>query len=196
MSAASGVSGASAASGATLELVVAADRERGIGRDGAIPWRLPGDVRHFKELTTTTGDPARRNAVIMGRATWESLPGRFRPLPGRHNVVLSRRPVLDLPADVLHARSFDAALEALAGARPAVSRVFVIGGGQVYTDALARPDCRYIHYTRIDARFDCDTFFPAFEDRFTRTATLHEASEAGISYRIELWTRHAAAAGS
>jgi dihydrofolate reductase len=173
-----------------LELVVAADRERGIGRDGAIPWRLPGEVRHFKALTTTSEDPARRNAVIMGRATWESLPARFRPLPGRHNVVLSRRPALDLPAGVLHAQSFDAALAALAVATPAVGRVFVIGGSQVYAEALARPDCRYIHYTRVDARFDCDTFFPAFEDRFACTTTQPEASEAGIGYRIELWTRH------
>jgi dihydrofolate reductase len=175
-----------------LELVVAADRERGIGRDGTIPWRLPGDMRHFKELTTSTGDPARQNAVIMGRTTWESLPARFRPLPGRRNVVLSRRPVLDVPAGVVHARDLDAALCALASVTPAVARVFVIGGSQVYAEALARPDCQYVHYTRIDARFDCDTFFPVFEDRFTRTATLHEASEAGISYHIELWTRSAA----
>jgi dihydrofolate reductase len=175
-----------------LELVVAADRERGIGRDGTIPWRLPGDMRHFKELTTSTGDPARQNAVIMGRTTWESLPARFRPLPGRRNVVLSRRPVLDVPAGVVHARDLDAALCALASVTPAVARVFVIGGSQVYAEALARPDCQYVHYTRIDARFDCDTFFPVFEDRFACTATLHEASEAGISYRIELWTRSAA----
>jgi dihydrofolate reductase len=185
---------AGAAGAAILELVVAADRERGIGKGGTIPWRLPGEVRHFKELTTTTEDPARRNAVIMGHTTWESLPARFRPLPGRHNVVLSRRPALDVPPGVVHARGLDAALEALAGATPAIARVFVIGGSQVYAEALARPDCQYIHYTRIDARFDCDTFFPAFEDRFTRTATLREASEAGTAYRIELWTRRAAGA--
>ena len=174
-----------------LELVVAADRERGIGRDGTIPWRLPGDMRHFKELTSNTEDPARQNAVIMGRTTWESLPARFRPLPGRRNVVLSRRPVIDVPAGVVHAQDLDAALEALASVTPAIARVFVIGGSQVYAEALGRSDCLYVHYTRIEARFDCDTFFPVFEDRFTRTATLHEASEAGIAYRIELWTRSA-----
>lgn len=182
-------------SAAILELVVAADRERGIGRDGTIPWRLPGEIRRFKELTTSTEDPAHRNAVIMGRTTWESLPARFRPLPGRHNVVLSRRPGLDVPAGVVRARDFDAALRALGSLTPAVARVFVIGGSQVYAEALARPECRCVHYTRIDGRFDCDTFFPAFEDRFACTAMLHEATEAGISYRLELWTRSAEAPG-
>jgi dihydrofolate reductase len=175
-----------------LELVVAADRDRGIARAGAIPWRLPGDVRHFKQLTTTTADPARRNAVLMGRATWDSLPERFRPLPGRHNVVLSRQERLALPAGVLHARDLDAALAALSGVSPGIERVFVIGGGEVYAAALARPDCRRIHYTHVDARCDCDTFFPAFEHRFRRTDVLREAEENGLAYRIEVWTADAA----
>jgi dihydrofolate reductase/thymidylate synthase len=173
-----------------LELVVAADSDRGIARAGAIPWRLPGDLRHFKQLTTTTTDtPGRENAVVMGRTTWESLPARFRPLPGRRNVVLSRAGQLALPDGVIHARDLDTALHALAGATPAIERVFVIGGSQVYAAALDRPDCRRIHYTRIFARFDCDTFFPAFEERFQRAAVLLEAEEAGMAYRIELWTR-------
>jgi dihydrofolate reductase len=181
-----------------VDLVVAADRDRGIARDGAIPWRLPGDLRHFKQLTTATGDPARRNAVIMGRTTWQSLPERFRPLPDRHNVVLSRQARLDLPAGVLHARELDEALRALSGVTPGIERVFVIGGSQVYAAALARPECRHIYYTRVDARYDCDTFFPVFEDRFRRTAVLHEAEEAGVAYRIEVWTAPAflAAAGA
>jgi dihydrofolate reductase len=170
-----------------LELVVAADLDRGIARGGVIPWRLPGDVRHFKQLTTATEDPARQNAVIMGRVTWESLPARFRPLPERRNVVLSPRGRLDLPAGVLHARDFDGALRALAGVTPGIERVFVIGGSQVYAAAMRRRDCRLIHYTRVAARFDCDTFFPAFEDRFRRTAVLLEAEEAGVAYRIEVW---------
>ena len=57
---------------------------------GSLPWNLPGDLRYFKELTSRTTDPAKRNAVIMGRKTWESIPPKFRPLPGRVNVVLSR----------------------------------------------------------------------------------------------------------
>lgn len=173
---------------AGFDVIVAADGDRGIARDRAIPWRLPGDLRHFKHLTTATQDPARQNAVIMGRATWESLPARFRPLPGRRNLVLSRESDLELPAGVLRAASLDQALSQLASCRPAIERAFVIGGGQVYAEALSRPGCRHIYYTRIDARFDCDTFFPPFEDRFRCTQVLGQAEEDGISYRIEVWT--------
>lgn len=171
-----------------FDVVVAADQDHGIARHGAIPWRLPGDLRHFKHLTTTTEDPARQNAVIMGRATWASLPARFRPLPGRRNLVLSRSHALELPAGVLHASSLDQALARLASCQPAIEGVFVIGGGQIYAEALSRPECRHIYYTRIDARFDCDTLFPAFEDRFRCTRVLAEAEEDGLAYRIEEWT--------
>ncbi len=75
-----------------FHVVVAATKDMGIGKDGGLPWRLPGEMAYFKQLTASVGDPTSeaRNAVIMGRKTWESLPGKFRPLPGRVNVVLSR----------------------------------------------------------------------------------------------------------
>ena len=74
----------------TFQVVVAATKTWGIGAGGALPWRLPGDLRHFRELTARTADPGKLNAVVMGRRTWDSLPPKFRPLPGRVNVVLSR----------------------------------------------------------------------------------------------------------
>ncbi len=76
-------------------MVVAATRAWGIGKDGALPWHLPGELAAFKELTAkTAGNAGVRNAVVMGRRTWESLPPKFRPLPGRLNVVLSARGAL------------------------------------------------------------------------------------------------------
>ena len=75
---------------ASFQLVVAAGRALGIGKGGGLPWKLPGDMAYFKELTTATRGGGKRNAVVMGRGTWESIPPRFRPLPGRVNVVLSR----------------------------------------------------------------------------------------------------------
>jgi dihydrofolate reductase len=143
-------------------------------------------VAHFKRLTTRTRDPGRQNAVIMGRATWESLPARFQPLPGRRNVVLSRQAALALPDGVARAGSMDAAL-AIAARDPGSERVFVVGGGVVYAEAVAMPGCRRIYYTRIAARFGCDTHFPRFEHAFALDQVLAEAEEGGIAYRIEVW---------
>lgn len=186
-----------------IDIVVAADSDLGIARGGRIPWRLPGDLAHFKRITTTAA-PGRQNAVVMGRKTWESLPERFRPLPGRINVVLSRHAAPSVPAGVIHAPSLDAALAELesggAGAGTAmpegvdrvgggagVGGIFVIGGGAVYADAVASPHARDIYLTRVVGSFECDVFFPRFEDRYCLIAVLAEQQENDIDYRIELW---------
>ena len=82
-----------------FQLVVAATRQLGIGKDVTLPWKLPGDMKYFKELTTKTSDTAKQNAVIMGRATWESIPPKFRPLKNRLNLVLSRKRSAKQPGD-------------------------------------------------------------------------------------------------
>jgi len=97
-----------------------------IGRDGVLPWSVPEDMAHFRRLTDD-------QVVVMGRATWESLPDRFRPLPGRDNIVLSRHAVVLAGASVVP--DVAAALHAVAG-RPA----WVIGGAQVYAALLPHTD--------------------------------------------------------
>lgn len=124
-------------------LIAALDRNGLIGRDNALPWRLPADLQHFKRVTL--GKP-----IVMGRLTWESL---GRPLPGRHNIVLTRDPAYRAEgASVVH--SIDAALAA-AGA---VDDVMVIGGAALYRKLLPRAARLYL--TRIDAAFDGDAWFP------------------------------------
>lgn len=123
-------------------LVAALARNRVIGDAGGMPWHLPADLRHFKAVTM--GHP-----VIMGRRTFESI---GRALPGRSNIVISRsRP--ELPDGVLLAGSLDAAIE-LTGA----DQVMVIGGGQIYREALERAD--RLELTLIDALVEGDTMFP------------------------------------
>jgi dihydrofolate reductase / thymidylate synthase len=167
--------------------VLAADEQRGIGRGNDLPWpKLPGDLAHFKAVTTRTREPGRRNAVILGRRTWDSVPPRFRPLSGRLNVVVSRhRP--ELPEGVLLAGSLDEAAQVATDA--GAETIHLVGGGTLYREAVRHPGCQVIYYTRIAARFECDTFIPAFEDDFVLEAADPPRTEADITYVIERWRR-------
>jgi len=170
----------------TFDIVVAADEHLGIAKDGDLPWRLPADLKHFKRTTTETSDPNERNAVIMGRKTWESVPENYRPLPGRLNVVLSRRAGYELPDGVWLAGSIDEALRRL-GDAPDIDSVFVVGGGAVYTEAIAMAACRRVIITRIAAAFDCDTVFPELGADYELERVIDEGRDNDLDYRIEVW---------
>lgn len=171
-----------------MDVVVAADEARGIGVDGKLAWRLPGDMAHFRKVTSHTEQPGKRNAVIMGRKTWDSIPAKFRPLPRRLNIVLSRNESLELPAGVIRSGSLDGA-RADAAADPSIENVFVIGGGAVYAEALAHPACRRVYITRVLRTFECDTFLPEFEDRFREVSVMLTGRDDDIDYRVEIWQR-------
>ncbi|KAM0906714.1 hypothetical protein ACQ4PT_016599 [Festuca glaucescens] len=146
------------------QVVVAATRDMGIGKDGVLPWKLPADLKFFKELTLTTSDPAKKNAVIMGRKTWKSIPLKARPLPGRLNVILTRSGSFDFATaeNVVICGSMNSALELLASTPYCLSieKVFMIGGGQILRDSLNGPACEAIHLTDIQSDIECDTFIP------------------------------------
>jgi dihydrofolate reductase len=154
-----------------VRLIVVAAVARGgvIGRDNAIPWRIPEDMARFRELTM--GHP-----VVMGRRTWDSLPDRFRPLPGRRNVVVSRSP--DWHADgAERAGSLHEALRLVDGA----SEVFVIGGAQLYAAALPLAD--ELLLTEIDADIEGDTSFPPFDrTAYEEVSREPRVSETGLSF--------------
>lgn len=138
-----------------------------IGRDGALPWHLPEDMRHFRELTTGA-------TVLMGRRTWESLPPRFRPLPGRRNIVLSGTPqegvetFSDLPQ----------ALAAVSG------DLWVMGGAAVYAAALPYAD--RIVVTEIRETFEGDTYAPEVGREPDVVGEWLESS-TGLHYRFLTW---------
>src|SRR5690606_664926 len=116
-------------------VVVAADLEWGIGKDQTLPWpKLRGDLRHFKRITSTTSTPGRKNAIVMGRKTWQSKEVGERALPDRVNVVVSRSD-LAVPPGVIAARSLDEAL-----AVRDVETVFVVGGAILLIEAIERRD--------------------------------------------------------
>ena len=148
-----------------LILIAALARNRVIGKDNALLWHLPQDMQHFK--AQTLGHP-----VIMGRKTWDSLPERFRPLPGRRNIVLTRSPQWHAPgAEVAH--SLPAALSLLGDAPQA----FVIGGADIYAAAL--PSADELRLTEIAQDFEGDAYFPAWDaSQFVETQrTPHHAGE-------------------
>ncbi len=153
-----------------LHLIFARARNGVIGRDNTLPWHLPEDLAHFKR--TTLGCP-----VIMGRKTWDSLPPRFRPLPGRTNVVISRQPGWAAPG-ACTAATLDEALVACAGAPD----VWVIGGAQIY--ALALPRAHSAVVTELDIEVQGDAFAPTFDASWIETAREEHVAANGTPYRF------------
>ena len=165
-----------------FDIVVAADQDWGIGKANGLPWpKLRGDLQHFKRITSTASEGC-RNAVVMGRKTWESKEVAGKPLPNRRNVVVTRGE-LAVPPGVIVAHSLDEAL-----AVDDVETVFVVGGAGVIRAAIERGDLRFVYLTRIYQRFDCDVRMPDLDARgFVHDAWEgeREAEEFEVRYRIE-----------
>jgi dihydrofolate reductase len=164
---------------AMFSIVVAADLNRGIGSKGQLPWRLKGDMKHFRDITTGDG----KNVVIMGRKTWESIPDKFRPLPNRSNVVLTRNTNYKVPDGVFVAQSLEEALTVKG------KKTFVIGGGEIYAEAMQNDQCKEMFLTLVDGMYACDAFLAPYDELFERAESLGVFSENGVSYRVERWTR-------
>ena len=155
-----------------LTLIAAVARNGAIGRAGGLVWSDPEDLKHLRRITMGF-------QVIMGRRTWDSLPPRFRPLPGRRNLVLTRNPAWHAEGAEPVA-SLDAALELLAG----TPRAYAIGGAELY--ALALPWADQLVLTEIDADLDGDAFFPPWERRdFTETDRERHDGYSFVTYRHE-----------
>jgi dihydrofolate reductase len=171
----------------TFDVVVAADLDWGIGKSNGLPWpKLKGDLAHFKRVTSDAPE-GQRNAIVMGRKTWQSTEVAGRPLPRRLNIVISRSE-LAVPEGVVHTRSLD---EALAAGR-VCHATFVVGGAQIFSEAFDHPALRWVYLTRIEGRFGCDTKIPDLDARgFARHPWEGERreTEGDVSYRIERLTR-------
>ncbi len=159
-----------------VSLVAAVARGGVIGRAGRLPWRIPEDAQRFRTLTM--GHP-----VVMGRRTWDSLPDRFRPLPGRRNVVVTRN--RDWHANGAEgAASLRDALSLLEGA----AQVFVVGGGELYTEALPLAD--ELLLTEIYAELEGDTYFPSWKRAaFEETSREQHVSDNGIPFSFVTYLR-------
>ena len=167
-----------------LNIIVAVDPQNGIGKDGKLPWHLSGDLKHFREITCATRSKKKKNAVVMGRKTWDSLPAAFRPLPERINIVLTRNPHMRLPDGVLKADSFEKVLEMSGNERlkDVIETIFIIGGQQIFEEAIQHPQCQKIYLTQVLIVSGCDTFFPDFQRTFEEKSKSVPRNEGPISY--------------
>jgi len=164
-------------------IIVAVDSKNGIGKRGELPWRIKGEIRYFKERTLKVKDPKNQNAVIMGRNTWESLPEKFRPLPNRKNFVLTSNPTF-AAAGAKACVSLEQAIS-LANTDPQVEKIFIIGGGKVFEQAISIVDG--IYFTAVKGDFNCDIFFPEIPEYFEEVKSLGHGKEGNIEYDFLLY---------
>ena len=129
-----------------LTLIAGIAQNNCIGKNGTLPWHIPEDLKHFKEITTN-------KTVVMGRKTWESLPEKFRPLPNRKNVVITRQTDYPVPVSVLTFSSTTDAFTQLS-----TEDIFIIGGAEIYKQTIDQADA--LEITHIDQTVDGDVFFP------------------------------------
>ncbi|MEO7937006.1 MAG: dihydrofolate reductase [Burkholderiaceae bacterium] len=162
-----------------INLIYARARNGVIGANNSLPWHLPQDLAHFKRLTT--GAP-----VVMGRKTWDSLPARFKPLPGRTNIVVTRQ--RDWHSDgALGSDSLDWAMALAESQQPPPTDVWVIGGAQLFTAALPMADRAVV--TELDQDFDGDVLAPALDAPWQETGREEHVAPDGMRFAFVTYER-------
>lgn len=183
-----------------IAVVYVADDANGIGRDGCIPWDLPEEILdYFRRLTSSTRDPLKCNAVIMGRKTYESIPADRKPLYGHINFVLSRNPEYrhgDTSSKNLHVCGcFDDAVKIIdttyAGA---IETIFVVGGRSVYSEAVRAPRCANIHVVRVEGISSCDVCLSPVDETkyklaYVSASRTHVADGANLRFKFLRYDR-------
>mmetsp|Transcript_13618 Transcript_13618/g.25986 ORF Transcript_13618/g.25986 Transcript_13618/m.25986 type:complete len:237 (-) Transcript_13618:175-885(-) len=196
-----GLYGGASASELSLGLVVAiADGTSAIGKNGRLVWDIPEDMAHFRRITNEAPE-GQKNAVIMGRVTWESIPPRFRPLKGRINVVVSRNPDFD-PAvskgKVFVARGLADAVRVISKLDPEENfsgKAYVIGGEALYKEAIDSPLCTELHITRVFMDLkpqDYDRSFPSVDSQMFRLKSVSQRAASlrnGTEFQFESYER-------
>ncbi len=165
-----------------ISLIVAMDKDRGIGKNNDLMWYLPSDMRFFKE--TTSG-----HVVVMGRKNYESIPEKYRPLPNRENVVLTRNEsYVAEDCNVFHSLE-----ECLSYYKTEEERtVFIIGGGEIYRQALEMNVIDEMYISHINHSYGADTFFPSFDLKDWTVETILEQArdeKHGASFSVIRYTK-------
>lgn len=165
-------------------MIVATDSQNGISKESSIPWKLKKELQFFKD-TTTTCPEGKQNIIIMGRKTFESMGSRV--LPNRMNIILTRQE--GYKVDDAHIFS---SLEKATDYIQTIQNkhiVFIIGGQDIYEEALQKLDIQDIYKTVLTNSFECDRFFPDISTRFTLQKQIFADSELGQSYGVYYWVK-------
>jgi dihydrofolate reductase/thymidylate synthase len=168
-----------------MKIIVAYDDKNGIGKAGGIPWFLKNELKYFANVTKHTNNPLLQNVVIMGRKTWESLPRK--PLPGRINVVLTCSGTIY--EDAYSYSSLEIALNELKNMDNVnKDNIYIIGGAQLYKEALESDECEKLYATEVYGNYNADTFFPKIPVSYELTDVSQFYKENDIHYRHLVYT--------
>eukprot|EP00112_Aurelia_sp_Birch-Aquarium-sp1_P006773 Seg1740.7 transcript_id=Seg1740.7/GoldUCD/mRNA.D3Y31 product="Dihydrofolate reductase" protein_id=Seg1740.7/GoldUCD/D3Y31 len=177
-----------------LRCVAAMDVKRGIGKNNNLPWRLRNEMNYFTKITTTVKNPGMKNVALMGRKTWESIPPKYKPLANRINVVLSKT-LNNVPDGVIVMPCLDDAVQHISKTLAnEVETIFVVGGAGVYEETIKSKFCDRIYLTHVMEEFDCDTFFPEFDEQIFKRVSDEQVPEGiqeekGIKFEFRLYER-------
>jgi dihydrofolate reductase len=167
-----------------FNIIVACTLKGGIGRNGTIPWKAPLDLKQFYKLTTMRPKD-KTNVLIMGRRTYQSIGNK--PLKDRVNIVVSK--TLEPDDNIIVAHDFDSALNISYNIEN-IHNVFVIGGSEIYKEAIIHKDCENIYLTQIKENIDCDTFFPIdVLQNYNKNILETDIIDNNISYDILLYNK-------
>ena len=176
-----------------FSIILAVDEKNWLWKAGDLAWKLPGDMKYFKDTTCKTQDLGKLNAVIMWRKTWESIPVKFRPLPNRINCVLSRTLKVEsynskIDDFVLYFNDINHCLTELSS-KENLEDIFVIGWVNIYNQVLSHPNLEKIYLTKVLWDFNCDVFFNWIPKDFHLKSYTDEIEENNIKYRFEVWAK-------
>lgn len=173
----------------TFSMILAVDACKGIGKNNSLPWNLSEDLQYFKKITTKTSDINKKNAVVMWRKTWESIPEKFRPLKDRENYVLSRQK----ESNIEWAYVFNTIEECLIDiwANSSIENVFIIWWAKIYDSLLYNDNLEKIYITRVLWNWWCDTFFRWIPKYFSLASeTEMYENEHHISYKFQIYKKN------
>lgn len=174
---------------ANFSIIVSVDQDMGIARKGEIPWLLPEHFANLNDLTTQTENKNLKNAIIMGRKTWEYFISQGENFDNRLVIVLSKNKDLNLPQNVLKFESLDDALFELSDHND-IDQIFVLGGGDIFKEAILHTDLERIYLTNVESSFKSDLFFPKdIPEDFEVASTSDLMESDGLEYSFLILER-------